>query len=401
MKSTPDPLSGPKEHQRAFTPPSVAVTATLIIIVAALVLRWMHATTWSLVDLEDFVAGGRSVLQGQQIYDPIPGVLPFNYPPFGAVVMVPLGAVGLPLAAWLLTLVSLVGYVLVGALVARRLGVADMVTTLFLLGGLALEPLVRNLVLGQVNLLLVALVVIDLLVLPPPWRGVLIGLAAGVKLTPAVFVVYYVLKRDWWAVARSVGAFVGTVAVGWWLAPASSARYWLEDLDKTMGFGADALLAANQSLRAVIVHASGDERPPTEVWVPLAVVILVAATLVARHCLRHADDVGAMLALAVGGLLASPISWTHHWVWVVPALMYAYARFRTGITWVLAAVFYVAPMWFLPAGGGAELRFSAWQVVVSGVYVIAGLVGLALLAVSSRAAALPGPRAAAPLVHDD
>ena len=135
------------------------------------------------------------------------------------------------------------------------------VTAAVAVGGLALEPLARHLVLGQVNLVLAASC------RPRPLRrprAVLEGslrwaVAAGVKLTPAVFVVFFLLKRDWAAAARSFATFVATVALGWLVAPASSARYWLEDFDKTARFGADALMSANQSLRALVVRATGVE----------------------------------------------------------------------------------------------------------------------------------------------
>jgi alpha-1,2-mannosyltransferase len=139
------------------------------------------------------------------------------------------------------------------------------------------------------------------------------------------------------------------------------------------------LMSANQSLRALVVRATGGENPPLGWWVPMAVVALTLCVWVAARRIGQADDVGAVLALALGGLLASPISWSHHWVWVVPAIMYAVATRHLVVAWVAAGIFYVAPMWLLPAGGGAELRLSGWQIGVSGTYIVAGLVLLLLL----------------------
>src|SRR6478672_3257417 len=315
------------------SPYGVGSVVTVAVVVGALTLRWMHTLDWSLVDLLDFVQGGRSVVTGRQVYDPIPGVLPFNYPPFGAVVMVPLALVGLGTAELLWTLLSLAAYAVLMIVIGRRLGLSVAVTAAVAVGGLALEPLARHLVLGQVNLVLAALVVLDLFVVPARYRGILVGVAAGVKLTPAVFVVFFLLKRDWAAAARAFATFVATVALGWLVAPASSARYWLEDFDKTARFGADALMSANQSLRALVVRATGVENPPLAWWAPLAVIALTLCVWVASRRIRQADDVGAMLALALGGLLASPISWTHHWVWVVPAIMYVVAARRLLVAW--------------------------------------------------------------------
>ncbi|MEP6648383.1 MAG: glycosyltransferase 87 family protein [Lapillicoccus sp.] len=356
----------------------VGFVVTVAVVAGALTLRWMHTLDWSFVDLVDFVEGGRSVLSGRQVYDAIPGVLPFNYPPFGAVVMAPLALVGLGAAETLWTLLSLAAYGVLVVVVARRLRLDRTSTAVIAIAGLALEPLIRHLVLGQVNLVLAALVVLDLFVVPRRYRGIVIGIAAGVKLTPAVFAVQFLLKRDWASAVRSLLTFIATIALGWLVAPASSSRYWLEDLDKTARFGGDALMSANQSLRAVVVRATSLENPPLMWWAPLAGLALTLCVWVAARRIRAADDVGAMLALALGGLLASPISWSHHWVWVVPAIMYAVAARRLAMAWVVAGVFYVAPMWLLPAGG-AELRLYAWQVAVSATYVVVGLVLLLIL----------------------
>ena len=186
--------------------------------------------------------------------------------------------------------------------------------------------------------------------------------------------------------------FVATIALGWVVAPASSARYWLEDLDKTARFGGDALMSANQSLRALVVRVTGVENPPLVWWAPLALVALALCVWVAARRIRLADDIGAMLALALAGLLASPISWSHHWVWVVPAIMYAVAARRFLVAWLVAGVFYLAPMWLLPAGGDAELNLSAWQVAVSGTYVVVGLVLLLLLALRRTGPPVAVPR---------
>jgi len=124
----------------------------------------------------------------------------------------------------------------------------------------------------------------------------------------------------------------------------------------------------------------------------LAVIALTLCVWVASRRIRQVDDVGAMLALALGGLLASPISWTHHWVWVVPAIMYVVAARRLLVAWLVAVAFFLAPMWLLPAGGGAELNLSAWQVVVSGTYVVIGLVLLVMLALRRSGPPVAVPR---------
>lgn len=89
------------------------------------------------------------------------------------------------------------------------------------LAGLAFEPFARNVLLRQVNIVLVAMVILDCLVVPARYRGMLIGIAAGIKLVPGAFIFFLVIKREWGAALRCVAAFVVTVGLGAVFAPAT------------------------------------------------------------------------------------------------------------------------------------------------------------------------------------
>jgi alpha-1,2-mannosyltransferase len=350
---------------------------SLVVVLGALALRGTGWWRGDHGDLVDFVEGGRSILLGREIYADIPGVMPFNYPPFGAVVMVPLAMAGMPLAFPVMTALSLVSYVVIVVAVARAAKLDPRVATVVGLGGLALEPVFRTVVLGQVNLVLAALVVLDLLVVPARMRGVLIGVAAGIKLTPAVFGIYFLLRREWASAARCGAAFLATVVIGWALAPGSSPHYWLR-FEWLQRFVTDAMVTQNQSLRAALVRGAGSAVPEAVV-AALTVVVLGAGLWAAWRQVRAGADLAAILALASLTLVVSPISWTHHWIWVVPALLVLAAARKWVTVWAVGAVFFVAPMWFVGATSGG---LTVLEVILSSAYLWLGVSAIGYLAVA-------------------
>jgi alpha-1,2-mannosyltransferase len=353
---------------------------SLVLVLAALLLRgtaWWHGNHG---DLLDFVEGGRSILLGRDVYADIPGVMPFNYPPFGAVVMVPLALLGMPVAFPVLTALSLLSYAVIVVAVAKVAHVDARIATLVGLGGLALEPVFRTVVLGQVNLCLAALVVIDVFILPRPVRGVLVGVAAGIKLTPAIFGMYFLFKKDWAAATRCAGAFLLTVALGWLLAPESSPQYWLR-LEWLQRFVADAMVTQNQSLRASLVRTAGTAVPEIVVAGVTAIVAVAGLFAVWRQ-VRAGADLAAVVGLAALSLVVSPISWTHHWVWVVPGLLLLVAARRWISTWAVGVVFFMAPMWFVAGNGPGGPGLSVPELILSCAYLWIGLVAIVYLLVA-------------------
>ncbi|GAA2490438.1 glycosyltransferase 87 family protein [Terrabacter carboxydivorans] len=342
--------------------PGIGITIGWMVVATALYLRWRASATWNYVDLTDFYHGGLSVIDGVDIYAPRPGVLAFNYPPFAAVAFVPLGLVGLTASKIAFTVATLVAYLVSLVAIRRALGAHWSPVLLVGAAGLSLEPVVRTLVLGQIGVILMGLVLADLFLVPARFRGVLIGLAAGIKLTPAAFVVYFVLRRDWRAAAVSAATGATTIGIGWLAAPASSRAYWLGGFDKFDRFGDLAFSPVNQSVRSFVSRVV-----PTGPGWPLWVAVAVAAALTLSTALLHArweQRAWAALSLAGATLLLSPISWTHHWVWVVPTLVALIHRRQLLAAAVIALVFYVAPMWAVPETG----PLSAVQVLLAYCY---------------------------------
>ena len=204
----------------------VGFAAAALAVVALLWIRWSGVRAGIWADLEVYVQGGQAIVTGGPLYEPHAGVLPFTYSPFAAVVFTPLHLLTTTAARWVFTLGSLAGYLVMVGAFGWRLRLPWRHLALVTLAGMALEPFVRTMLLGQINLYLMAAVVVDCLVLRSSRRGWLVGLAAGIKVVPGVFVLYFVLQRDWRSALRAACGFLVTVAIGAIVAPQDSVRYW-------------------------------------------------------------------------------------------------------------------------------------------------------------------------------
>jgi alpha-1,2-mannosyltransferase len=218
-----------------------------------------------------------------------------------------------------------------------------------------LQPVVRTIYLGQINLILMAAIMWDLT--QPDctkngkcrwWKGVATGVAAGIKLTPLIFVPYLLVTRKWREAAGCVGGFLATVVIGFIVLPQDSSQWWLHGMvvsDGTRtGFTA---WAGNQSLRALAARLMGSIDAGTAPWIVGSVLAVIVGITAAYLLERAGYHVAAILATALTGLLVSPISWDHHWVWaalgVATAGHYARRAARRGakgtacLLWLAAA----------------------------------------------------------------
>lgn len=381
MVHAPRPFRGP------------ASLAILALVVAGSIAG---AVSGELKDLLVYQHAGRAVLDGLSPYardDPVHG-LPFTYPPFAAVLMVPLA----PLPAWLAsavwTGVSVGALGASVALVRRALGRATPAWLVLLVSvaALALEPVWQNVTFGQVNLILMLAVLVDLLRPERRLSGIALGIAAAVKLTPLVFIVLLVLAGQRAAAARAALAFGCTVAVGFAVMPGPAAAYWSERLLDPSRVGPPAL-AHNQSVYGALTRLLDSSSPPL-LWVVVAGPLALATVLVAALWWRRGDRVlGACLG-AVAMLLASPVAWSHHWVWAVPVTLVLWERSRwAAVAWT--AVFVTRPILWPPWGAGRELEWGPVEHVVGNAYLLAAL-ALAAWALWSIWARPPVPRLSDP-----
>ena len=500
------PISAP-----ALTPPSapalspVAAPASGLIRLLATTLGWVgllasaYRWAWNTDGSPRFMLDAwiyrHAVEQwhaGGSLYDwyanPADHLWPFTYPPFAAWALTPLTTVTQDRAFQVVMLLAtpvctaVTAWACLRALGVRRWAGAAA-PWLGLIGVLTLEPVYKTMEYAQVNAVLAALVAVDLLAVPASsrWRGVLCGLAAAFKLTPAIAVVVLLVRRQWRAAATMVATASGVTLACWALSPRESARFFLQAAwDPTRaGF---AEYAGNQNLKGMVARALvGDERLWTPLWAVSVVAVTVLAVLLAvrtdalrpsrqtglvpdgaapvpgtpasgsaapasgsaapalgtaapapdtpapgsaapapgsaapasgsaapapgdpcartrreRHPApggpRLPDAEGTVLLLQVGvvmglGLLVSPISWSHHWVWCLPMVMGLAAaawRWRSGVLGLCAAtgwaVFALAMQWWFPNQNHLEAGWTALQRWAGSSYTLWALVTGATLA---------------------
>ncbi|WP_182481254.1 glycosyltransferase 87 family protein [Nocardioides immobilis] len=335
-------------------------------------------------DLHVYRYAGRTVLDGMSVYaadDPVTG-LPFTYPPFAAVLMVPLALVPGWLAAGLWTGASAacVAATVVVVRRAHQLPTPGWLVASVALATIALEPVWQNLAFGQVNALLMLAVVVDLVRPERRWSGVLVGVVAGIKLTPLVFVVLLVLVGRRAAAGRAVLAFAATVAVGLVAVPGASS-YWTDGLLDARRVGPPAL-AHNQSAFGALTRLL-DGPPPTWLWLAVAGPLALAVVVVGAACWRRGDRVLGTCLAAMAMLLASPIAWSHHWVWAIPVAVALWERSRwAAAAW--SAVFVSRPILWPPWGEGRELEWGVADHVAGNAYLLAALVLASGVAVTLR-----------------
>jgi alpha-1,2-mannosyltransferase len=342
-----------------------------------------------MVDLEVYRQAGAVLLAGGDFYD-LPGPLQFLYPPFAAVL-------ALPLALLPATVVQL-GWTAAGALalvaILHRFGLKGWVLSL---AGSAVvylvEPVVQTLTFGQLGIFLVALVVLDLAPGPRVFsrrllpEGALTAVATAIKLTPAIFVVYLLLVRKFRAFWVAVVTGVVVTLISFAVVPAASYEFWTRLAHGDTGLGHSIIYYTNQSVMADIVRIFGLGQTPAIVGLVLSAAVAVAGLWAATLWHRLGDVRLAVNLCGVAGLLASPVSWLHHFVWVVPLAMSLVERRPIGrrrlptwylaLGWVFVGWIVVAPFTDLPNGADVELQWTWSQHLLAS---ITALVGLVLLA---------------------
>ncbi len=344
----------------AVRPPGSRLVRVGAIAFSAVVIGWVAYAVISgkngaldTVDLTVYRDGGLIVRHIRPYYDPHDAAplydwggysslaLKFTYPPFAAVAFALVSYIPwapLWVASVVVNIVSLVAalWFTFGGLGYTDRRVRLGATLVAAAVTFWLQPVVRTIYLGQINLILMAAIIWDMC--QPRegrwWKGAVTGIAAGIKLTPLVFVPFLLVTRKFREAAVTTAAFLATVLVGWAFLPGDSDKWWLQGLmfsdGNRTGFTG---WAGNQSLRALITRLSGSIDAGTKPWLAAAAAALVLGILAAYLLERAGYHVPAILATALTGLLISPISWDHHWVWVAPGVAvaghYAIRAWRT------------------------------------------------------------------------
>jgi alpha-1,2-mannosyltransferase len=216
--------------------------------------------------------------------------------------------------------------------------------------------------------------------------GAGVGLAAAIKLTPAIFIVFFLLARRTRAAFVAAGTFAVCGLTGFLVAPHASRLYWEHLSHDTSRVGAPYI--SNQSPYAAAIRIAGGQAHIGWWWVMVSLAFAVAGLVVAAILARRGDWLAATAVTGTTGLLVSPISWAHHWVWVLPALVLllrAGHRIAAGAGYLLFAV---APFWFTPhAAGPREYGFHWLTTLVANCFLLAGLAFLGYMACITRSRA--------------
>lgn len=274
------------------------------------------------IDLAVFQDAGAAYVNGFPLYSedfPTRSGLRFIYAPIAAVLFAPMTLLEMTTLQllWSAVNVALVWWVL--AAVLRKLDVSRPAVAAFAALGAALilEPVRSNFGFGQINIILMALVVADCAaVLPRRVRGIATAIAASIKITPAAFGLFFLVRSDYASIARAVATAITVAAVGIWLLPGASVHFWLTEFFATERGGGHGFVR-NQAFTGVLARLGVDGLVKDAVWALAAVAIVGAAAWSARRFTRSHEPMLALAVVALASLLAAPFAVTHHWVYSV------------------------------------------------------------------------------------
>jgi hypothetical protein len=354
--------------------------AVLLIVIASIVYKPL--------DFSVYRWGGQEVTHGLRLYLTrfIEGhnLEWFTYPPFSAILFVPVAAVPAVLGqvGWQLLSIVALASASVSTLKLAGYRPSRTVIAAVVVGSITLEPMYHTLYLGQINIILLALILFDV------WRaargrpaGIGVGLATAIKLTPLIFIALFLIGRRTKDAVIAAATFIACGLIGYLVAPKASGLYWHHLFFDTNRVGATYI--SNQSPYAIVLRVAGANAHIGHWYLVIPALLGIIGLAAAAVLARHNDWLGAATVTGTTGLLVSPISWTHHWVWILPALVILVqggkrSRIAAGCAYVL---FVVAPMWFTPRRGGPEEYGFHWLVtLVANCYLIAGLAFLGYMA---------------------
>jgi alpha-1,2-mannosyltransferase len=371
-------------------------------VAARLAWTYLAPNGANFVDLHVYVGGAATIGTGHPLYefvyaDQTPDFpLPFTYPPFAAVVFYPLHLLpfGLLSLAWTVGIIAaLYGVVrLSQRLIGRGCHRAAMCWTAV---GIWIEPLRSTLDYGQINVLLVLAVLYA--VYSTRWwtSGELVGLAAGIKLTPAISGLYFLGVKRWGAAFFASVVFVATIGASV-LVLGSQVRYYFTELIFDAGRVGSVATSQNQSWRGgisrIVGHDAGYSLPVIVAIVVTAVLAVLAWRAIGAGDANQPDRLGGIVVVQLFGLLLSPISWTHHWVWVLPMMLWLIhgpLRARRGakiLGWGWLALTLIGPPWLLSFAQPTIWQTGRpWYLAWAGlVYIVAAVATLAWVATTGR-----------------
>ena len=364
------------------------VRASLAIGIGLIAAASVFLAFQRMIDLDVYRMGAWAALHGRNPYPMrLPyGGLQYTYTPFSTLVFIPIELLPQRLARGVDAAASMLALWFVVHQLLRRLLPSDR-SHLLWSAGVAIttvafwsEPVRKTLTFGQINLLLMLLVVVDLLILQRTrFGGSLIGIAAGIKLIPVIYIAYLLVTGRTREAVRASAVATGTLVLGWIVLPTPTREYFTRYLLDTTRIG-KVQTPVNQSLNGALARALHSVDAGHRAWFVAAALTLAVGLWCAARSYRAWGELAGLSITAITGLLVSPISWNHHWVWwIVPALVCARAAWDRTSTplWVATGLwtvtFFVVPFWLIPMQHRHELHQSLFEMVRGSAYVIAGL----------------------------
>ncbi|WP_377639038.1 glycosyltransferase 87 family protein [Oryzobacter terrae] len=311
--------------------------AVVLIALASLPVVLRYLVFWPLdqwqIDVQVYRDAGVSILYGRPVYSTLtepPQLLPFTYPPFAAIISIPLAFLPFGVIGWLWTAAQVAATTAItwyaGYRLIHRTGPwVPLALAALTAPMLWLHPVGDGIRFGQVNAFIVLLCLMDVREPRPGlvrWvpRGVLVGLAMAVKLTPGVFVIHFLVTRRWKEAATAVGTAVGVTLGSWVLLPQASFAFWGGALQDPARLGPNAG-TANQSIRGFLLRLGPEGFAGTAIWLVLVALVGGFGFWLARRRYLEGDSIGEVAVVGLMACLLSPVAWVHHYHWVVVVVL--------------------------------------------------------------------------------
>ncbi|SBT52758.1 glycosyltransferase 87 family protein [Micromonospora auratinigra] len=307
--------------------------ATVLALAAVLPMLYYPGRVHDFFDLKIYMRAMDWWAAGHPLYDyvqpdRVQGALYFTYPPFAALLLRPFALLPLGVTVAIFTASTVLGVVvttrwLVTPVIARHGLPRVFALTVAVLLVFAVESTRETITFGQINMLLVVLILADLLFAVPGgrrWAGVGVGLATALKLFPGIFILYLLVTRRWRAaLVASATATVATLLAAA-VAPRDSWRFWTHELWATDRVGRTDY-TGNQSLFGLLSRLTAPEKPSQLPWLVLVLAVTAYGLWRAARAARAGDALAGLTLTGLVGGLVSPITWTHHLYWFIPAVV--------------------------------------------------------------------------------
>ncbi|PWU53118.1 hypothetical protein DLJ46_01785 [Micromonospora globispora] len=306
---------------------------TVVALAAVLPALYLPGLVHDFFDLKIYMRAMDWWAAGHPLYDyvqpdRVQGALYFTYPPFSALLLRPFALLPLGVTVAAFTILTAIGVVvttrwLVQPMIERHDLPRVFTVTVAVLLVFTVESTRETITFGQINMLLVVLILADLLFAVPQerrWAGVGVGLATALKLFPGIFIVYLLATRRWRAavVASATAALATLLAAA--VAPSDSWRFWTHELWATDRVGRTDY-TGNQSLFGLLSRITAPEKPSQLPWLLLVVLVAAYGLWRAARAARAGDALAGLTLTGLVGGLVSPITWTHHLYWFIPAVV--------------------------------------------------------------------------------